>query len=94
MKKEQGAQEGMNEMPTCTDNDAGMTQARSLDVLQRDLARLRPNLPSDPDAPHDARGMASEAIEGIKELRRGNQSARDGVLQAIERLAAVCSVER
>ena len=89
MEREQGAPESMNDLATCTDSNAGLTQARSLDVLQRDLARLRPSLPSDPDAPHDAQGMASEAIEGIKELRRGNQSARACVLQAIERLAAL-----
>ena len=80
MEKEQGAQVGMNETPTRTDNDAGMTQDRSLDVLRADLARRRPNMPA------EAQGHASNLIEQIKELQRGNEAVRPFMAQSVQRL--------
>ena len=81
MKKEQGAQDGMNESPTRTENDAGMTQYRSLDVLRADLARRRPKMPA------EAQGHASNLIEQIKELQRGNEAVRPFMAQSVHRLA-------
>ena len=59
-----------------------MTQDRSLEVLRRDLARRRPKMPA------EAQGHASNLIEQIKELQRGNEAVRPFMAESTRRLAA------
>jgi len=94
MEKEQGANECMNETPTCTEMRAGSTQARSLSDLADDLARAIHTMPAAarPFA-HNLIGMLKNDIQTKPAGDHIIQNPDVWMRRQTERLAAAINAE-
>jgi hypothetical protein len=83
------SQTAVNEARTSAASDTNVTQRRSLDVLARDLIRIRPKLPA------SQRDMVSALAVKIMNYagNPGRDAAEDNLDDRADRKSTPCSVE-